>query len=243
VAIDTGKDFIQSWVELYFDSEYQGVYGSKRLPRKLVSRLIDMVQRRIARVAGLIPTCYHWSSIAGQGEYLLVNNPDLYVRAYSPRAFLYYDKQLLTPAHRGVINQLRENSLSSGTPISGAVDQRGRKIMVVLHPAPDKTAGDSTWANDPIHFYCYRLPKSIEERGELEIASELHDLLWTGVMAKVAEKLGDSRVGSWQAEYEFQLNQAQRFNGIRNPQPVRVRDVLKNSYEKEITWTGITESC
>lgn len=227
------------------DDEFQTGLESSDLDVDWAIAQIDLVQRKVSAECGLIPTCYHWPSIAGQAEYKIENYPDLFVREYSRRCSVYWKLAGLRNGSRNSLYKNFVNYSDSGTPLRSTVpDQRGGKKMIVLQPAPDVTEGTGTWATDPIHFYCYRLPKLLETTGGyLEVDAILHEAVRLGARAALAKKIKHPSAGEWKAEYIEELALRRKPEGIRNPIPARIHHKfnIENFSEGALEWLGLYE--
>jgi hypothetical protein len=103
---------------------------------------------------------------------------------------------------------------------------------LVLLPFPNETLGTGgSKATDPVTFYYYRLPMSIESTGGYpEIEADLHDVLAYGILAEVGRIPGidDPRAGDWEARYQQGLVENRISEGIRNKPPLRCRSRRKS---------------
>ena len=225
---------IEGWARWWFNNEYSTRLADAKLPASVLLEMIDQVQRTISRSACLIPHCDHWKVTAGVAMYRIEDYPDLYIRP-DRRDPVFYDNEPLEFRPVQVLERVREDylegsTLMQGTPEYAAVRQVGRYIHLLLLPAPDTTAGDTTYANDPLRFFYYRLPKSLAStEGYPEISPDLHDLLKKGTQAKVAERLGDPNAGSWQAMFEAELAKESKHGGERNPERPMIRNRWHNA--------------
>jgi len=236
---------IEDFVRYRLDAKHHVRAPGSKLPALILLEFINETQQEISRMCCLIKTCYHWVVEVGRASYGLELTPSLFVAPYSKRVPLFWKGKSLLWRDQIVLQQNQTDYATNGTPVYGCMETRGKGKAIMLLPAPNKDEGDGTPANDPLHFFAWRIAKAIESTGGIpEIDGDLHDLLKLGTLARAAEHLEDPRADRWFAQY---LNGPRGLTalsvprGIRRPFKVRIANIFANARLGEWSWDGSYE--